>query len=224
MRGGRLRSQALVIGLGQFGLALAQSLEREGVEVIAVDRREANVNAAADHVTEALVADAMDEALLSRLAPEKRDVCVCAIGDESREASIVVTALLRQLGGRHVVARATDPLHERILSLVGAHVVVQPERIFGERLAARLAHPNLIDIIPLGSDLMLSELAVPAAFVGRTLADLELPRRFEVTVVAVRRDERRSAQLPTPELALEPGDVLVVASTSAAARKLATWA
>lgn len=199
-----MQRQALVLGLGQFGMALARALVHNMVEVIAVDRREDRVQIASSFVTEALQLDAMDEFELKRLAPERRDVCVVAIGDESREASILVTALLRQIGAPRVVARATDPLHERILSLVGAHEVVQPERIFGERLAARLSFRGVLDMLPLGDDLVITELATPPVFAGRTLADLQLPRRFNVTVVAVRRNEHGVGRLLLPE----PGDPL----------------
>ena len=100
-----MSKQALVVGLGQFGLALSRSLAAKGVEVLAVDRREETVRAAASFVTEAVCLDATDEISLARTLPERRDLCVCAIGDESRESSILVTALLRQLGAKRLVAR-----------------------------------------------------------------------------------------------------------------------
>lgn len=217
-----MRTQALVIGLGQFGMALARALMQNGVEVIAVDRREDRVQTASAFVTEAVQSDAMNEGDLARLAPQRRDVCVVAIGEESREAAILVTAMLRQVGARRVVARATDPLHERILNLVGAHEVVQPERIFGERLAARLAYRGVLDILPLGDDLVITELCTPDPFAGRTLVDLQLPRRFGLTVVALRRTEGGVGRLVLPT-ALEPlrkDDILVVVGAPGAAQQL----
>src|SRR5690606_35697329 len=142
--------------------------------------------------------------------PERRDLCVCAIGNEAREASIITTALLRQLGAKRVVARATDPLHERILHLVGAHEVVNPEQAFGERYATRLMYATVLDEIELGQDLVLTELKPPAAFVGRDLATLELPRRFGVTVIAMRHADRATADLPDARRPLGADDLLVV--------------
>src|SRR5690606_14151667 len=86
--GRRMSKQALVVGLGQFGLALSRALAAKGVEVLAVDRREETVRAAAAFVAEAVMLDATDEVALARTLPERRDLCVCAIGDESRESSI----------------------------------------------------------------------------------------------------------------------------------------
>jgi len=207
-----LRKQAMVIGLGQFGTSLARSLTERHVEVLAVDRRPERVQAISSLVSDAVCMDAMDEEALARAAPERRDICVCAVGPESREASIVVTALLRQMGAPRIVARASDDLHERILRLVGAHEVVNPERAFGERFASRLIFSGIIEELPLGEDLVITELLPPPAIVGRTLIELGLPRRHEITVVAIRRAGERSSHilLPDPKDPLRADDILVV--------------
>ncbi|HEY8431993.1 MAG TPA: TrkA family potassium uptake protein [Sandaracinaceae bacterium] len=212
--------QAIVIGLGQFGLALATSLTRKGVEVLAVDLREDRVRVASATVADAIAFDATDERALVRTSPERRDLCVCAIGNEAREASIITTALLRQMGAKRVVARATDPLHERILRLVGAHEVVNPEQAFGERYATRLMYSIVLDEIELGEDLVLTELKPPRSFVGRDLASLELPRRFGVTAIAVRRRDADAAELPDPRRPLEEDDLLIVVSRRGAVARL----
>lgn len=215
-----MKRQAIVIGLGQFGLALARSLTNKGVEVLGVDEREERVRVAAPLVAEAVMFDSTDEAALARTNPSRRDLCVCAIGNEAREASIITTALLRQMGARRVVGRATDPLHERILRLVGAHEVVNPEQAFGERYATRLMYETVLDEIDLGEDLVITELKPPAGFVGRDLASLELPRRFGVTVIAVRQRGRESADTPDPKRKLESEDLLVVVARRGAVARL----
>lgn len=214
--------QTLVIGLGQFGMSLARALSEHGGEVIAVDISEAHINDIAPFVSDAVVMDAMDEEALALLAPAQRDTCVCAIGDDNREGSIIVTALLKQLGAPHIIARATDELHARILSLVGAHEVISPERNFGERLAIRLAWRGVINFMPLGGDLVMTEIAVPEAFWGRTLADLALPKRFAVTVAAVRHESSTGVQarIPDPQRPLQKGDILMLVSTEENARTL----
>jgi len=207
-----MSKQALVIGLGQFGMSLARALTNRGFEVIAVDKRQARVATAAGFVAEAISFDATDEEALAQTAPARRDICVCAIGDESREGAIVCTALLRQLGAPKVVARATDEILERILSLVGAHEVVNPERAFGERLATRLAFSGVVDELPLGQDLVITEIHPPGALVGRNLVEVSLPRRFGVTVVAVRRVEKGRGQvvMPSPHDPIRAEDILVL--------------
>ena len=212
--------QAIVIGLGQYGLALASTLTKKGVEVLAVDHREEKVRMIAPLVAEALQLDATDEAALARTSPSERDLCICAIGDDSREASILVTALLRQLGAKRVIGRAVDPLHERILRLVGAHAVVNPEREFGERYATKILYSDIVDEIALGEDLVLTELHPPAAFVGRTLAELDLPKRFQVNVVGIRHEDRDVLAIPDPTKGLAADDLLLVVSRPGGVAKL----
>lgn len=212
-------SQALIIGLGQFGMALSRTLTELGVEVLAVDRDPNLVQDAAAFVTEAACFDATDEESLARADPIRRDLCVCAIGSEAREGAIIVTALLRQLGARRIVARAGDDLIERILHLVGAHEVINPERAFGQRLGKRLLYPDIVEELPLGSDLVITEVHPPPALVGRSLAQLRLLERFAINVIA-QRSVGGATIAPDPNRPLASDDILVLVSPPDAVRKL----
>lgn len=209
-----MKKQALVIGLGQFGMSLAHALSKQGIEVLAVDINSKRVQSAAPYVTEAAAFDATDEDALARAVPSSRDVCVCAIGPESRENAILVTALLKQMGAAHVISRASDILTERILSVVGAHEVVNPERDFGERLAKRMSHDGLLEQVPLGSNLVISEVLPTPRMHGRTLLELMLPKQFGVSVVGIRETSGGGGTLvmPNPDTVISAGDILVVVS------------
>ncbi len=213
--------QVLVIGLGQFGMAIARSLSENGAEVIVVDTNEQHIKEAAAHVADAILMDAMDQDALLSLAPDKRDTCVCAIGDENREASIVVTALLRQCGAPHIVSRATDDLHARILNLVGAHEVIHPERSFGEGMAARLAWPGVKGAVPVGEGLVFVTLDVSGPRLGRTLAELKLQERFGVRVAAVIQQGVFQAVLDEQAVLTEHDSLLLVGPQQALKRMLA---
>lgn len=211
-----MKRQAIVVGLGQFGMAVARALTDAQVEVFAIDIDEDKVTMASMFVSEAAVIDGMDEQALSRTSPSRRDFCVCAIGDEAKDASIICTALLRQLGAKRVVSRANDDLHARILRLVGAENVVNPEREFGERFAKTLLHSQIKGQMPLGQGLWITDFSPPDAFVGRTLIELELPRRFGITVVAVRKGDSGEIVMPRGDAVTEVDDVLIVVSQAGA--------
>lgn len=215
-----MRKQVIVIGLGQFGMALARALAERKIEVLAVDRDESRVRTASVFVDEAVTFDASEAAALERTAPERRDVAVCAIGDESRESSIICTALLRQMGAPRVVARANDEVHARILHLVGAHEVVNPETEYGERLANHLVYREVLAELPFGDDLVITELEAPESIVDRTLTELALPRRFGIQVVAIRRQGQRAVTLPEPNETVRAGDKLVVVSREGSVNRL----
>ena len=210
-----MRQQTLVVGLGLFGMALARARARQGNEVLAVDIDPRRVAAAGPYVASVATVDAMEESALADLSPKDRDTCVCAIGNDNREASIIVTALLKQLGARKLIARATDDLHARILRHVGADEIVRPERSVGERLAIRLAWRNVVNVLPLVGDLNLTEVEAPESLWGRTLHELELPSRFSIVVSGIRRrqGEEMLATIPDPSVPIREGDILMVVGT-----------
>ncbi len=215
-----MAQQILIIGLGQFGMSLAHALSDKGAEVLAVDRRKDLVEEASSFVTEALVMNATDEAELARLLPGQRDVAVCAIGDDSKEASIICTALLRQMGAPWIISRANDVMHQRILHLVGAHQVVNPEQEFGQRFANRLVYRHVVADMPFGDDLHITEMKIPPSMIGKTLMELALPKRFGVMVVAIRRGATGKILQPSPNAPFQEGDNLVIVSHESAISKL----
>ncbi len=211
-----MSQQILIIGLGHFGMSLARTLSEKGAEVLAVDVNKNLVEEASSFVTEAMVVDATDEAELARLEPGKRDSAVCAIGDDSKEASIICTALLRQMGTPVVIARANDKMHQRILHLVGAHQVVNPEQEFGKRFANRLLYRNVIADTNLGEDLHLTEICIQPSMIGKSLVDLALPKRFGVMVVGIRRGTPAKILPPSPREPLQADDNLIIVSSESA--------
>jgi trk system potassium uptake protein TrkA len=212
--------QFAVIGLGAFGRQVAVQLRRLGHEVLAIDLDERLVNAVAEEIEAVVRADATDENALRELHLDAVSCAVVAIGAESIEASILTTTLLRQIGVPEIVARSVNPLHARALRAVGAHSVVRPEEEMGERLARRLAQPNVLERIELGPDAELAEIPVPTDFLDRSLIDLEVRRRHGVTVVAIRRGDRTLATLDSSER-MQAGDTLVVIGAPQAVERLA---
>ena len=211
--------QILIIGLGQFGMSLARTLSQKGAEVLAVDLQKNLVQEASVFVTEALAMDATDEVELARLHPEKRDAVVCAIGDDSKEQSIICTALLRQMGAPFIVARANDKMHQRILHLVGAHKIVNPEQEFGMRFANRLLYRHVIADTAIGEDLNLTEIRIQPSMVGKNLIELALPKRFGILVAAIRRGSPDRIIQPSPHDPLQAEDNLMIVCNEAAISK-----
>lgn len=201
-----------MVGLGQFGMALARSLIDKGFEVLAIDM-DADRVAHANTFAEGLQFDATDIDALARVSPEERDVAICAIGDEDRESSIICTALLKQLNAKRIIGRASDEVHARILRLVGATEVVNPERDFGERFAMRLLSDQVIGELHLGSGLVLAEVEVPEIFAAKTLAELKLPKRFSISVVATKLMDEDDVKPPGPNTVLNRGDLMLVVGT-----------
>lgn len=213
----------VVIGLGMFGRNVALHLAAAGQSVLAVDRDQAEVDRVAPELDSVVCADATDETALRELGLERMSCAVVAIGAQSMEASILTTALLRQMGVPRIVARSLTELHSRVLRAVGAHEVVSPEEQMGQRVARRLAEPNVLDRLDLGGEAQLAEVEVPAAFVGKTLVELDVRRRHGVTVVAIRREGQVRATIRQDER-FRDGDVMLVIGAADRIRRLASLA
>lgn len=209
----------MIIGLGLFGMSLAESLAERGVEVLAVDILPERVDAAARFVAHAVTIDATDEAALEHLLPASRDIVVCAIGQSSQKSAIICTALLRQMGCPHIIARACSTTYSRILTMVGAHEVINPELDFGKRFATHIMYRNLIADATPQTELELTELRLPEFMVGKTLIELALPKRFQIIVAAIQRHDQLLR--PQPDQPLQAGDLLLVVCDQYALAKLA---
>lgn len=217
-----MKNQILIVGLGQFGMSLARTLSEKGAEILAVDIKKELVEEAAAFVTEAVAMDATDEKELAKLEPNKRDVTICAIGDDSAEASIICTALLRQMGSPCVYGRASSQKHYRILKLVGAHEVINPEQEFGRRFAVKLMYRNLIMSSHVDEDFSLVEIHVLPKMVDKTLIELALPKNYGVLVVGIRRPADSKVVQPDPKAPLKADESLIIATKESAFSDLIT--
>ena len=216
-----MRKQIMIIGLGQFGMALAQTLSERGVEVMAVDISQEKVDAAGSFVTHAVAADITDENALAQLLPQERDSVICAMGSSAKESAIICTALLRQLGCKHIVARASNATYRRILFMVGAHEVIIPEQDFGRRFATHLLYRNMIADYS-ADELNLTEIKLPPFMVGKNLIQLAHPKKYGIIVAAVRHEGVLNR--PDPEKPLEDNDMLLIVSDENAIAKLSNEA
>ena len=202
-----------VIGVGRFGGAVCGELLRAGAEVLAIDCNQRAIDELRQREPslEARVLDCADEEALRASGALDVDTVVVAIG-EPLEASITATLILKDSQGsrvRHVIARATSALHEKMLHRVGADRVVFPSRMQGERLGRELVRPNLLERLQLDDRTSIEEITVPANFVGRSLRELNLRRSCGVTVLAAGPPNQLSFN-PPASLVLSAGEVLVV--------------
>lgn len=201
------RKPILVIGLGRFGIAVAQTLERMGHEVLGVDRRPELVQEYARDLTRAVEADCTSITVLRQLGVGDFDGAVVAIGSDI-EASVLTVLALSDLGVKNIWAKATNDKHARILERTGANHVVFPEQRMGERVA-HLLNERLLDFISFGDEFAIARLKAPEPVVGLPLLMSECRKRFEVTVVGVKRKGEDFIHA-VPDTIILPDDELVV--------------
>ena len=201
----------VVIGLGNFGSSVAEALHAAGHDVIALDLDEEAVDRIAPHVSRAAVGDGKRLSTLEKLGAKGADVGIVSTGDDIT-ASILTTMALRDLGAREVYVKVISHDHARVMEKMGVTETVFPERESGLRLATRVSARGILNYVRLGTEFSMQEMAVPESWIGRTLRELALPRRFRIQVIAVHdvlRDEM--IPVPPPDAKLKDSDTLLVA-------------
>ena len=198
----------VVIGLGRFGTAVAEELYALGHEVLAVDRNETCAQRVAETVTHTIIADAKDETVLQSIGVRNFDCAVVCMTDI--EDSVMVSLMLKEQGAKYIVAKSRSEQHSRMLKLIGVDRVVFPERDIGVRLAQTMSSRRALDVIELSPDYAIVELLLPQSWAGRTLAEIDVRRKFGANVLAVRRGDEEMHISPQAEFLLQQKDVLIV--------------
>ncbi len=208
----------LVLGLGRFGGAIAQTLVELGHEVLAVDADHKIVQSYAGRLTHVVEADCTDEDALRQIGADDFDCAVVAIGTHI-EASILTTSVLVDLGVKTIWAKAITEPHGRILERVGATRVVLPEHEMGERVA-HLVVGRALNYIEFEDGFALVETKPPREYVGKTLGQAGIRKTHGVTVVCIKRPGE-DFSYATAETMLTADDLLIIAGKTEKAERFA---
>lgn len=205
----------VVVGLGIFGDGIARALYDEGHDVIAVDLNEERVSDIARHVSRAAVGDARQTDVLEKIGAGDADAAVVSTGDDIG-ASILVVMALRDLGVPQVYVKVISSDHGRILKKIGVTEIVFPEHESSRNLAQRITHSeSLLNYVKLGENFSMQEMAVPNRWRGKTLRELQLRPKYNVSVIAV-HDVLTDTMypVPDPDARLKDSDTLLVTGTT----------
>lgn len=209
----------VIVGLGNFGSAVAESLYAQGHDVIAVDVREEAVDRIAPRVSRAAVGDARQLEVLDRVGARSADAGIVSTGDDIT-SSILTTMVLRDLDVAEIYVKVISQDHARVMNRIGVTETIFPERESAQNLAGRLADRDILNYVRLGADFSIQEMVVPDVWEGRTLRDLNLRLRFQISVVAI-HDVLTDRMLtpPDPDAPLKQSDTLVIAGSQDALRR-----
>ena len=175
----------LLIGLGRFGRHVAIHLNRLGHQIMAVDTQEERIEAVLPYVTNAQIGDSTNASCLESLGIRNFDVCIVAIAD-SFQSSLETTSLLKEMGGKLVVARAATDVQEKFLLRNGADEVVYPEKQLAKWTAIRYTADHILDYIELDEDHGMFEIPVPDEWQGRSIAQLDIRKKYNINIIGLR--------------------------------------
>lgn len=213
----------LVIGMGLFGRHIAYQLQKLGNDVMIMDNNADIINELEPDFTDANIGDATSEIVLRSLGVKNFDICFVAIGGNDFQANMEVTSALKEMGAPFVVSKACSERQEKLLKKIGADEVIYPEKQFAEKVAVRYNADNVFDFIELTDEYSIFEIPILSAWVGKTLAELNVRRKYKINVIATKSGNKIKPS-PGAEYEFAEGDHIIVIGKSHDVFKLASRA
>ena len=198
----------LLVGLGRFGKHIAEKLYALNHQVMAVDRREGRVDAILPFVTNAQIGDSTNPDFLMSLGISNFDFCIVAIGDDF-QSSLETTSLLKELGAKLVVSRAASDVHAKFLLKNGADEIIYPERQLANWVAIRYSADHIFDYIELDHDHAIFEVQVPKEWVGKTVGELDVRKKYSINIMGLKEDGRMNLSV-TPDTCITDRQTMLV--------------
>lgn len=198
----------LVIGLGRFGRHMAKKFSEQNNDVMAIDINEERINNVLSVVTNALIGDATNEQFMETIGVRDFDLCVVAIGDNF-QSSLEATALLKDLGAKFVLARASRDVHAKFLLRNGADDVIYTEKETAERLAVKYGSDNIFNYIELNDEYSIYEIAVPSSWLNKSILKVNVRSKYGISILATKQGNN-IFPLPKPEHVFTDSESLMI--------------
>lgn len=198
----------LLIGLGRFGRHIAMHLDQLGHQVMAVDNSDERAEDVLPIVTNAQIGDSTNEEFLESLGVRNYDECIVAIGHDF-QSSLETTSLLKDMGAKMVVSRATTDVQEKFLLRNGADEVIYPEKQLAKWAAIRYSTDHILDYIELDSDHTMYEIQVPENWVGKSIGMLDIRKKHKINVIGIKEAGKLKLTI-SPDTVLEAGETMLV--------------
>ena len=198
----------LIIGLGRFGRHMAKKFSEQNNDVMAIDINEERINNVLSVVTNALIGDATNEQFMETIGVRDFDLCVVAIGDNF-QSSLETTALLKDLGAKFVLARASRDVHAKFLLRHGADDVIYTEKETAERLAVKYGSDNIFNYIELNDEYSIYEIAVPSSWLNKSILKVNVRSKYGISILATKQGNN-IYPLPKPEHVFTDSESLMI--------------
>lgn len=207
----------LLIGIGRFGYHIARELSTLDVEILAIDTHEESLKMISDYVTKTFIGDCKNLDFMKTIGVNTFDECIVAIGNNFQD-SIETVLNLKELGAKRIVARAAQESQEKVLLKLGVDFVVYPEKQMGKWTALRCGTNSIYDFMDLDEGYGVFEVNGPKEWVGKTLIELDLRRKYNVSIVGVKVNGKTKIILGPNFMLKENEDLIVVAKIDEAGK------
>lgn len=199
-----------ILGLGIFGSTIAKELSRNGVDIIACDLEEKNVDRLEGFLTVGSVGDFTDLDYMRDLGFGQCDAIVISTGT-NLEASVLGVINAKELGVNHIICKVKNKTNRKVLEALGVDTLVQPEKESGLQMARRLIHNSIEEVIKLDDDTSIVEFKAPERWVGKSLTSLNIRERYDINIIGIRKKRRDALTTTFPADYIMQADDIYVA-------------
>ena len=213
-----MKRQFAILGLGRFGSKVARELFYKNQEVVAIDKDEATIQNIKDKVTHAYVGDITDENTLKEAGVADCDVVIVA-ESSNMESNIIAAQVCKSLGIKQVICKAQNTVHGQILSKLGVDQIIFPEQDIAIKLVNKLTSSGVLDYFDLGKNVTIVGTNPLERWINKTLADLDLRNKHNVTVLAIRRGGENLI-IPSGDTLIQKGDIMILFGAEDSLKKL----
>lgn len=204
---GKKKQTVGIIGLGKFGMYLANELVENGKNIVCIDKDEAKVKKVLEICDYAFVSEDLSKRTLEDTGFKECDVIVTCIG-EHLDTAIFATINALSLGVSRVIALSNTDEQGLVLEKLGAEVIY-PYRDSADRLAKRILSNNIVDIIALNEEIEICEVKLPKKYIGMAIKDTDIRKKYGLNIIAIEQNETINTNFE-PEYILNKEDSLVV--------------
>jgi voltage-gated potassium channel len=222
-----LEDHYIICGLGRVGLSAAQALQDSKRPFVAIEKG-LDPNILLDFPDMLIIdGDATDDDVLIQAGVARARGIIVTAGDDSVNLFVVLSA--RALNpDLFIITRSVAPGNIEKMKLAGANRVVSPYQIGGKHMANIAIRPHVTDFFEIatlddGIEVWVEELVLHenSVLLGKTVGEIDVRRRYGVTLVALRHHiyddegdpERVSTMIPDANTCLQAGDELIVLGT-----------
>lgn len=213
-----MKRQFAILGLGRFGSKVARELFYKNQEVVAIDKDENTIQNIKDQVTHAYVGDITDENTLKEAGVADCDVVIVA-ESSNMESNIIAAQVCKSLGIKQVICKAQNTVHGQILSKLGVDQIIFPEQDIAIKLVNKLTSSGVLDYFDLGKNVTIVGTNPLERWINKTLADLDLRNKHNVTVLAIRRGGENLI-IPSGDTLVQKGDIMILFGAEDSLKKL----
>lgn len=207
----------LIIGMGEFGKHIAKKLQELNNDICIVDIKKEVINALSNTYENAYIGNCMQEQTLLDIGVKNFDICIVAIS-ENFQASLEITSLLKELGAKYIISKASSDVQSKFLRMAGASEVVYPEKDIAEKMAVKCDASNLIDFVKINDEYEISEIHIPKDWANKTLSELNLRSKYNINIIAVKNGDK--VEIPGPNYCFKKDDAVFLIGNSKTIAKL----